>query len=66
MATIELVRACGPVGRKEIAREIRYQSVNGTAENCHELADVAIKRGLDAGWLEVYDGMEDAYVMRRG
>ena len=26
----------------------------------------AIEHGLKTGWLAVYDGMEDAYVMRRG
>lgn len=66
MATIEIVRACGPVGRDEIAREIRNKAFNGTTENCHKLADAAIRRGLEAGWLARYDGMEDAYVMRHG
>ena len=65
-AAIEIVRACGPVGREEIAREIREQADNGNAENCHALADAAIKHGMEAGWLAVYDGMEDAYVMRHG
>ena len=54
------------VGRDSIAREIRLQADNGNAGNGYELADKAIEHGLKTGWLEVYDGMEDAYVMRRG
>lgn len=65
-AAMDLVLACGPVGRDSIAREIRLQADNGNADNCYELADKAIEHGLKTGWLEVYDGMEDAYVMRRG
>ena len=64
-AAIEIVRACGPVGREEIAREIRVQADNGNQGNCHALADDAIRHGLETGWLTNYDGMEDAYVMAR-
>jgi hypothetical protein len=60
-ATIEIVRACGPVGRDEIAREIRIQAQNGTRENCYQLADAAIAHGLSQGWLVRYDDIPDAY-----
>lgn len=64
-AAIEIVRASGPVGREEIAREIRTQATNGTPENCYRLADAAISHGLNTGWLARYDDIENAYVMAR-
>ena len=64
-AAIGIVRACGPVGRGEIAAEILAQATNGTASNCLWLADAAIRHGLETGWLERYDDIEDAYVMAR-
>ena len=64
-AAIEIVRACGPVGREEIAREIRVQADNGNQWNCHTLAEDAIRHGLETGWLARYDDEEDAYVMAR-
>lgn len=65
-AAMEIVRACGPVGHAEIAREIRVQADNGNAENCDRLADAAIQHGLESGWLARYDDIPDAYVMRHG
>ena len=62
-AAIHFVRACGPVGREEIAREILEQATDGTMENCHRLADAAILHGISTGWLTRYDDEDDAFVM---
>jgi len=54
-AAIMYVRACGPVTKAGIAREIRIQVQGATKDNCDALADKAIAHGLDRGWLEKYD-----------
>jgi hypothetical protein len=54
-AAIMFVRACGPVTKAEIAREIRIQVQGATKDNCDDMADKAITHGLDRGWLEKYD-----------
>ena len=62
-AAIQIVRACGPVAKVDIAREIRVQAQNGTPKNCNALAESAIEHGLATGWLKRYDDVEDAYVL---
>lgn len=66
---MDIVRACGPVGRDSIAREIRMQADDVDAKNLvadsYRLADRAIRHGLETGWLARYDDIVDAYVMAR-
>lgn len=53
-AAILFVRACGPVTKESIAREIRIQT-GASKDKSSDLADKAIAHGLDRGWLEKYD-----------
>ena len=61
-AAILYVRACGPVTKAGIAREIHTQVQGATKENRDLLAYEAIQHGLTRGWLEKYDDT-DAYCL---
>lgn len=59
---IRLVRACGPVSKREIAEEILTHAVGADRNNCEHLAQVAIDHGFETGWITNYEE-DDCYVI---